>query len=144
MYTYIPSVFFLISFSFRSPQNIEYRVPLAIQISSHQLSILYINSIYIDIYDGWHHQFNGYKLGCTPGDGEGQGGLVCCSPWGGKELDTTLLLKNKCIYANSNPPILPTPSSSPWYLYICFLHLCLYFCFANKFIYTIFLDSTVC
>ena len=25
----------------------------------------------------------------TPGDGEEQGGLVCCSPWGHKELDTT-------------------------------------------------------
>ena len=28
-------------------------------------------------------------LGQTLGDGEGQGGLVCCSPWGCKELDTT-------------------------------------------------------
>ena len=25
----------------------------------------------------------------TLGDGEGQGGLACCSPWGHKELDTT-------------------------------------------------------
>ena len=25
----------------------------------------------------------------TPGDGEGQGGLECCSPWGHKESDTT-------------------------------------------------------
>ena len=25
----------------------------------------------------------------TPGDGEGQESLVCCSPWGGKELDMT-------------------------------------------------------
>ena len=25
----------------------------------------------------------------TPGDGEGQGNLVCRSPWGRKELDTT-------------------------------------------------------
>ena len=30
----------------------------------------------------------------------------------------------------------------PWYPYICSLRLCLYFCFANKIIYTIFLDST--
>ena len=29
------------------------------------------------------------ELGQTPGDGEGQGGLVCCSPWGRKELNTT-------------------------------------------------------
>ena len=25
----------------------------------------------------------------TPGDGEGQGSLACCSPWGHKESDTT-------------------------------------------------------
>ena len=28
---------------------------------------------------GWHHQFIGHELGQTLGDGEGQGGLVCCS-----------------------------------------------------------------
>ena len=38
---------------------------------------------------GWHHQFNGHELRQTPGDGEGQGDLACCSPWGHKELDTT-------------------------------------------------------
>ena len=38
---------------------------------------------------GWHHQFNGRELGQTPGDGEGQRSLVCCGPWGPKELDTT-------------------------------------------------------
>jgi len=32
---------------------------------------------------------NGHEPGQTPGDGEGQGGLVCCSPWGHKELDMT-------------------------------------------------------
>ena len=31
---------------------------------------------------GWHHQVNGHELGQTPGGGEGQGGLACCSPWG--------------------------------------------------------------
>ena len=38
---------------------------------------------------GWHHQLDGHELGQTEGDGEGQGRLVCCSPWGCKELDTT-------------------------------------------------------
>ena len=38
---------------------------------------------------GWHHQHNGYKFEWTPGVGDGQGGLVCCSPWGHKESDTT-------------------------------------------------------
>ena len=27
-------------------------------------------------------------FGSTPGVGDGQGSLVCCSPWGGKESDT--------------------------------------------------------
>ena len=38
---------------------------------------------------GLHHQFNGYELGQTLGDSVGQGSLVCCSPWGHKESDTT-------------------------------------------------------
>ena len=33
---------------------------------------------------GWHHQCNARELGQTLGDGEGQRGLVCCSPWGRK------------------------------------------------------------
>ena len=33
---------------------------------------------------GWHHRLNGQELGQTPGDGEGQGGLACGSPWGGR------------------------------------------------------------
>ena len=44
---------------------------------------------------GWHHQCNGHELGQSLGDGEGQGGLVCCSPWGCKELDSTGRLNNK-------------------------------------------------
>ena len=30
----------------------------------------------------------------TPGDSEGQGSLVCCSPWDCKESDTTKQLNN--------------------------------------------------
>ena len=44
---------------------------------------------------GWHHQLNGHEFEQTPGDGEGQGSLMCCSPWGCKELDTTEQLNNK-------------------------------------------------
>ena len=38
---------------------------------------------------GWHHRLNGPESEQTLGDSEGQGGLVCCSPWGRKELDMT-------------------------------------------------------
>ena len=42
----------------------------------------------------WHHQCNEHELGQTPGDGEGRGSLMCCSPWGHKELDMTGRLNN--------------------------------------------------
>ena len=45
--------------------------------------------------DGWHHQLNGHESEQTPGDGEGQGSLACCSPWGAKESDTIESLSNK-------------------------------------------------
>ena len=38
---------------------------------------------------GWHHWFNGHEFEQTPGCGEGQGSLVCCSPQALKESDTT-------------------------------------------------------
>ena len=36
---------------------------------------------------GWHHWLNGHGFGWTLGVGDGQGGLVCCSPWGCQESD---------------------------------------------------------
>ena len=38
---------------------------------------------------GWHHRCNGHDLGQTLGDGEGQGGLVCCDSWGCRKSDMT-------------------------------------------------------
>ena len=38
---------------------------------------------------GWHHLLDGHECEQTLGDGEGQGSLASCSPWGHKELDTT-------------------------------------------------------
>ena len=38
---------------------------------------------------GWHHQLDGHEFEHAPGVGDGQGGLVCCGPWGHKESDTT-------------------------------------------------------
>ena len=38
---------------------------------------------------GWHHWLDGHEFEPTPGVGNGQGSLTCCSPWGRKELDTT-------------------------------------------------------
>ena len=54
---------------------------------------------------GWHHQLNGHEFEQTQGDGEGQGSLACCSPWGHKESDTTQRL-------NSNNHLLVSHSPS--------------------------------
>ena len=38
---------------------------------------------------GWHYRLNGREFEQSPGVGDGQGSLVCCSPWGCTEMDTT-------------------------------------------------------
>ena len=37
----------------------------------------------------WHHQLDGHEFEYASGVGDEQGSLVCCSPWGRKESDTT-------------------------------------------------------
>ena len=71
---------------------------------------------------GWHHQPNGHEFGQTPGDDEAQGSLVCCSPRGRKESDTTERLNNK----NNNH--CETKFSTielplPMYSLVCKLHM---------------------
>ena len=68
----------------------------------------------------WHHQLNGHGFGWTPGVGDGQGSLVCCSPWGHKESDTTEQLNWTelrtlvCMSAQSCPTLCnPMDCSSP-------------------------------
>ena len=48
---------------------------------------------------GWHHSLDGYDFEKASGVGDGQGSLMCCRPWGPKELDTTEQL-------NSADPVL--------------------------------------
>ena len=36
---------------------------------------------------GWHHRLDGSESGCTPGVGDGQGGLACWDSWGRKKSD---------------------------------------------------------
>ena len=43
---------------------------------------------------GCPHQLKGHEFEQAPGDGDGQGSLECCSPWGLKELDMTEQLNN--------------------------------------------------
>ena len=48
---------------------------------------------------GWHHQLDGREFEQAPAVGDGQGSLVCCSPWGYKESDMTEL---NCIHINGD------------------------------------------
>ena len=50
---------------------------------------------------GWHHRLSGHKSEQTLGDSEGQRNLVCCSPWGGKELDTPEKLNKRILRSSS-------------------------------------------
>ena len=43
---------------------------------------------------GWHHRFDGGEFKQAPGDGDGQGSLACCRPWGLKESDMTERMNN--------------------------------------------------
>ena len=51
---------------------------------------------------GWHHQLKGHEFEQALGDGEGQGSLACCSPWGSQRVELELVTKqqqsNKCYY----------------------------------------------
>ena len=42
-----------------------------------------------DEMSGWHHWLDGREFEQALGVGDGQRGLVCCSPWGYKESDMT-------------------------------------------------------
>ena len=52
---------------------------------------------------GWHYRLNGHKFDQAPGYVEGQGGLLCCNPWGHKESDMSEWLNNNIssIYKSS-------------------------------------------
>ena len=56
---------------------------------------------------GWHHRLDGHEYEQTPGDGEGQGSLACCSPWGRKGSDTTEQLNERTLKSQR-----PMPSGS--------------------------------
>ena len=71
---------------------------------------------------GWHHRLNGHEFEWTPGVGDGQGSLVCCSPWGRKQWGTTerlnqTKLNSKVRPISTLPFIYKTPSflSLLWY-----------------------------
>ena len=59
---------------------------------------------------GWHYRLNVHEFEQTPGDGEGQRSLACCSPWGCKELDMTKGLNNNDWFTLKNPSLAMIPN----------------------------------
>ena len=51
---------------------------------------------------GWHHQLNGNEFEKALWVGDGQGSLVFCSPWGGKESDRPEQLCTKRVEPKSS------------------------------------------
>jgi len=89
---------------------------------------------------GWHHQPGEHEFEQDLGIGDGQGSLMCCSPWGCKESDTTVFRmfwgspsgfgSVRHIYFHSHVEMALSgylhclqPPTSPWNLYHCFCPL---------------------
>ena len=91
---------------------------------------------------GWHHRRDGHVIGWTPGVGDGQGGLACCSPWCGKESDTTEWLNwtelNLCPYFKSILLAVVFPPSS-LYFYVSLARVKLPCTIRNNLIWTSFI-----
>ena len=91
---------------------------------------LYIAFLTEDEIVGWHQQLNGHELEQTPGNGEGQGSLACCSPWDPKELDMIEWLNNNIasllllLYVengeNENKELLPQITTNGKYILAIF------------------------
>ena len=60
---------------------------------------------------GWYHRLDRREFEETPGDGDGQGGLVCCDSWGHKESDTTEGLNWTELIATATAQFLPAPGT---------------------------------
>jgi len=73
-----------------------------------------------DVMAGWHHQLDGHEFEQALGDGEGQGSLACCSPWGHQESDLTEQLNNNRHWPQE--PSTQVPRSS-WALACYHFHL---------------------
>ena len=72
-------------------------------------------------------RLNGHEFEKIPGDGEGQGSLACCSPWGRKELDMMEQPNNNFINQGRIREYRAVKRDSAWGLeYRCLTQLCIY------------------
>ena len=74
---------------------------------------------------GCHNWLNGHEFEQVPGNDEGQGSLLCCSPWDGKELEMTEWLNNIKTSRSQYPQFYPVTSIT--YRILFFLSQCPHF-----------------
>ena len=84
---------------------------------------------------GWHHWLNGCEFGWTPGDGDGQGGLVCCDSWGRRVGHDWLNWTEVNVTFSVHPMV-----SFPCCVHKSVFYIWLYSFSANRFITTIFFN----
>ena len=72
---------------------------------------------------GWHHWCDGHEFEQALGDGDGQRGLACCSPWGCKETWLSIWTELCIIYMFIHS-------------YICTQHICVYTAYIHNCVYT--------
>ena len=66
---------------------------------------------------GRHHRLNGYEFEQALGVGEGQGSLMCCSPWVCKESDMTEQLNSNGRYSRESfKALVKSTRHSPIYI----------------------------
>ena len=54
---------------------------------------------------GWHYRLNGHEFEQTPGDGEGQGSLKCCSPWDCKKSEQRTTVRGPALSGLPQPSV---------------------------------------
>ena len=63
---------------------------------------------------GWHHWLDGHEFEQAPGVDDGRGSLVCCSPWGHKELETIEQLNWTDVTCSAEKAMAPHSSTLDW------------------------------
>ena len=92
--------------------------PVSWLFTSGSLSIGASASVLPMNIQGWFplgHQLNGHEFEQTPGDSEGQGSLICCSPWGCKESDMTEQLNSSRYPHCQAPGQVPTGTNQGYF-----------------------------
>ena len=92
---------------------------------------------------GRHHWLDGHEFEQAPGVCDGQGSLVCCSPWGCKQLDTTERLNWFSLFSlkcSQTPHILGIQCS---FLLVSFYLFCRYLSRVCFYLFNLLFDSLI-